>query len=255
MHVSIFVKGMPFFVFLKKYPTFLKEYAKIRGQAEKAGADFPFTKLYPCLEESDEQSGVVAEHYFLQDLLVAQKIFQTNSTLKHVDIGSRIDGFVGHIASFREVEVFDVRDQKLDIANIRFIRADLTAEDFSFVDYCDSLSCLHALEHFGLGRYGDRLNYRGHLVGWDNMFRMLKSGGKLYFSVPIGKQRIEFNAHRVFSIAYLLSLIEGRYEIDSFSYINNENRLITNAVLDERSVESNFNCHYGCGIFELTKRN
>jgi SAM-dependent methyltransferase len=254
MHFSISVKGMPFFVFLKKFPTFLREYAEIRRQAEKAGKDFPFAKLYPCLEEKDEESGIIAEHYFLQDLLVAQKIFQINRPSRHVDIGSRIDGFVGHVASFREVEVFDVRGQNLDIANIRFTRADLTAEDFSFVDYCDSLSCLHAMEHFGLGRYGDRLNYRGHLVGWDNMFRMLKQGGKFYFSVPIGEQRIEFNAHRVFSVAYLLRLMEGRYDIDSFSYINNENRLITHAVLDERSVGNNFGCHYGCGIFELTKR-
>jgi SAM-dependent methyltransferase len=249
----ISVKGMPLFVFLKEFPAFLREYAEIRRQAEKVGKDFPFTKLYPCLEEKDGESGIIAEHYFLQDLFVAQKIFQINPS-RHVDIGSRIDGFVAHVASFREIEVFDVRGQNLDIANIRFTRADLTAEDFSFVDYCDSLSCLHAMEHFGLGRYGDRLNYRGHLVGWDNMFRMLKQGGKFYFSVPIGEQRIEFNAHRVFSVAYLLRLMEGRYDIDSFSYINNENRLITHAVLDERSVGNNFGCHYGCGIFELTKR-
>ena len=253
MRFMISVKGMPLFVFLKEFPAFLREYAEIRRQAEKAGKDFPFTKLYPCLEEKDGESGIIAEHYFLQDLFVAQKIFQINPS-RHVDIGSRIDGFVAHVASFREIEVFDVRGQNLDIANIRFTRADLTAEDFSFVDYCDSLSCLHAMEHFGLGRYGDRLNYRGHLVGWDNMFRMLKQGGKFYFSVPIGEQRIEFNAHRVFSIAYLLRLMEGRYDIDSFSYINNENRLITHAVLDERSVGNNFGCHYGCGIFELTKR-
>jgi len=249
----ISVKGMPLFVFLKEFPAFLREYAEIRRQAEKVGKDFPFTKLYPCLEEKDGESGIIAEHYFLQDLFVAQKIFQINPS-RHVDIGSRIDGFVAHVASFREIEVFDVRGQNLDIANIRFTRADLTAEDFSFVDYCDSLSCLHAMEHFGLGRYGDRLNYRGHLVGWDNMFRMLKQGGKFYFSVPIGEQRIEFNAHRVFSVAYLLRLMEGRYDIDSFSYINDENRLITHAVLDERSVGNNFGCHYGCGIFELTKR-
>ncbi len=33
--------------------------------------------------------------------------------------------------------------------------------------------------------------------------RMLKKEGKFYFSVPIGEQRIEFNAHRVFSVKYL----------------------------------------------------
>jgi hypothetical protein len=72
--------------------------------------------------------------------------------------------------------------------------------------------------------------------------------------VPIGEQRIEFNAHRVFSVAYLLSLMEGHYAVDSFSYINDEQKLITGAALDKEAVENNFGCHYGCGIFELTKR-
>jgi len=78
MRFMISVKGMPLFVFLRKFPTFLREYAEIRRQSEEAGGDFPFTKLYPCLEEKDEESGVVAEHYFLQDLFVAQKIYQMN---------------------------------------------------------------------------------------------------------------------------------------------------------------------------------
>ena len=68
----------------------------------------------------------------------------------------------------------------------------------------DSLSCLHALEHFGLGRYGDPVDYDGYLKGFDNLYRILKPGGRLYFSVPMGPQRIEFDAHRVFSMAYLL---------------------------------------------------
>ena len=253
MRFRILVKGMPLFVFLRNMPAFLREYREIRRQGEKAGGDFPFAKFYPCLQESDQESGVISEHYFHEDLLIARKIF-LNHPERHVDIGSRIDGFVAHVASFREIEVFDVRDLHLDIANIRFTRADLMNREFPFADYCDSLSCLHALEHFGLGRYGDPLDYQGHLRGWENMHRILKPGGKFYFSVPIGEQRIEFNAHRVFSVAYLLGLMEGRYAVDSFSYINDRQKLITDAALDKEAVENNFGCHYGCGIFELTKR-
>jgi predicted SAM-dependent methyltransferase len=121
------------------------------------------------------------------------------------------------------------------------------------VDYCDSLSCLHALEHFGLGRYGDKIDYQGHKRGWNNLYKILKKGGKLYFSVPIGTQRIEFNAHRVFSMDYLLKMIEGRYKIDSFSYVNDAGDLVKNAELNDDLVKTNFSCHYGCGIFELTK--
>ncbi|OHE21640.1 MAG: hypothetical protein A2Z43_01560 [Syntrophobacterales bacterium RBG_19FT_COMBO_59_10] len=253
MHFKIIVKGMPLLTYLKGMPGFLREYREIRRQAEKSGNGFPFGKPYPCLADKGQGSGVLAEHYFYQDLYCARKVFQNNPA-RHVDIGSRIDGFVSHVASFREIEVLDVRDLSPAIPGIRFNRADLTAKNFPLVDYCDSLSCLHAFEHFGLGRYGDPVDYDGHLVGWKNMHRMLKKGGKLYFSVPIGTQRIEFNAHRIFSIAYLLKLMDKRYSIDSFAYINDVQEFIADTALDEASVRNNFGCLYGCGIFELTKR-
>ena len=253
MRFRIIVQGMPLFTYLKGMPVFLKEYGKIRRQASASRESFPFGKFFPCIQEKDQESGVLAEHYFYQDLYVARKVFQ-NNPVRHVDIGSRIDGFVAHVASFREIEVLDVRDFHLSIPNIRFTRANLATNDFSLADYCDSLSCLHSLEHFGLGRYGDPVNYDGHLVGWEHMFRMLKKGGKFYFSVPIGDQRIEFNAHRVFSMAYLLGLIEKRYDIDSFAYINDVQEFITDAVLDATAVRENFGCRYGCGIFEMTRR-
>lgn len=251
MRLSIFVKGMPLLTYLKGMPAFAKDYREIRRQAGQA-TDFPFGKPYPCLMDKDQDSGTLAEHYFYQDLYVARKVFQ-NSPVRHVDIGSRIDGFVSHVASFREIEVLDVRDLHPAIPCIRFTRVDLTAQDFPLVDYCDSLSCLHALEHFGLGRYGDPVDYNGHLVGWENMKRMLKKGGKFYLSVPIGPQRIEFNAHRVFSLTYLLGLMENRFTIDSFAYINDSQAFLDGVTLDETSIRNNFGCRYGCGIFELTK--
>ena len=253
MRFRIIVQGMPLFTYLKGMPIFLREYREIRRQARVSGKSFPFGKLHPCFQEKDQESGVLAEHYFYQDLYVARKVFQ-NNPVRHVDIGSRIDGFVAHVASFREIEVLDVRDLHLGLPHIRFTRADLSAKEFPLTDYCDSLSCLHALEHFGLGRYGDPVDYDGHLVGWENMHRMLKKEGKFYFSVPIGEQRIEFNAHRVFSISYLLALMEKAYDIESFAYINDAGNFISDAALDEASVRENFGCRYGCGIFELTKR-
>lgn len=253
MRFRIIVKGMPLLTYLKGLPGFLREYREIRRQAEISNKDFPFGPSYPCLEDRYAECGTAQGHYFHQDLLIANRIF-LNHPVRHVDIGSRIDGLVAHVASFREIEVLDVRDLHLAIPNIRFTRADLSAKDFPLADYCDSLSCLHALEHFGLGRYGDPVNYNGHLVGWQNMHQMLKKGGKLYFSVPIGIQRIEFNAHRVFSMVNLLEMIEGRYRLDAFSFVDDAGNLIRNPVMSEENVSINFGCRYGCGIFELTKR-
>ena len=221
MRFRIIVQGMPLFTYLKGMPLFLKEYGEIRRQAGVSGKSFPFGKLYPCLQEKDQESGVLAEHYFYQDLYVARKVFQ-NNPVRHVDIGSRIDGFVAHVASFREIEVLDVRDLHLGLPSIRFTRADLSAKDFPLTDYCDSLSCLHALEHFGLGRYGDPLDSFGSEKAFKELIRVLSPGGSLYLSVPVDKEnKVYFNAHRAFTRDYVLELLcELKLEEEKYIYGN-----------------------------------
>jgi hypothetical protein len=122
------------------------------------------------------------------------------------------------------------------------------------IDYCDSISCLHALEHFGLGRYGDPIRYNGHLLGFNNLDRILKKHGKLYLSVPIGPARIEFNAHRVFSLDYLIRLFHDRYRVDHFSYVDDSGNLHCHVDLATADIAANFGCYWGCGIFEMTKQ-
>jgi SAM-dependent methyltransferase len=242
-HIYNLIRGFPFF---------WKNYFLIRKQMKKSSLCFPILKLIPCTGDRFEQSGHVPKHYFYQDILVAQKIF-LNEPERHVDIGSRIDGFVAHVASFREIEVWDIRPLYTNISTIRFRQFDITQRDFEQVNYSDSLSCLHAMEHFGLGRYGDPVDFEGHIVAWNNMYRMLKKGGYFYFSVPIGKQGIHFDAHRIFSLRYLMELIQGLYSIESFSYIDDNNQLHEDVELSQKLVASNCDCSYGCGIFVMRK--
>jgi len=210
-------------------------------------------KAYPCLEDRFSASGTASGHYFHQDLLVARRIFLNNPNI-HVDIGSRVDGFVAHVASFREIEVFDIRELESGIPNVRFIRRDIMQEiEDELQGYCDSLSCLHALEHIGLGRFGDPIRVDGHLVALRNLHNLLKVGGKFYLSVPIGTQRIEFNAHRVFSLDYLLTLLGREYRVDYFSFVDDAGMLHENVELDEKGIAENCGCRFGCGILEMTK--
>jgi SAM-dependent methyltransferase len=166
---------------------FFRNYRAIHRQAAKSRGEFPFRNLSPCLDDRFKAGGVASGHYFHQDLHVAQLIFR-NQPRRHVDVGSRVDGFVAHVASFRPIEVLDIRPMRSTIPNIISRQADVMAEPFPLETCCDSLSCLHALEHFGLGRYGDPVDYYGYQRGWRNLHRMLEPGGKLYFSVPIGPQ-------------------------------------------------------------------
>lgn len=235
-------------------PSYLADRRTLKRQQSESSESFPFGRPCPCLADPHMESGSASGHYFHQDLLVARRICTNNPTV-HVDVGSRVDGFVAHVASFREIRVLDIRPLPQQIPNIEFLQADLMqTPDSNRRDFCDSLSCLHTLEHFGLGRYGDPINFHGHLTGFDNLTLMLKRQGRLYFSVPIGPQRLEFNAHRVFSIAYLLKMFEGRFEVSQFSYVDDEGDLHEDALLAPDEIENNFGCTYGCGIFELIKQ-
>ena len=238
---------------IKGLPAYFRDLKTLKSQRQSAAREFPFGKPYPCLGDRFENSGVAKGHYFHQDLLVASRIHLNNPNC-HIDVGSRIDGFVAHVASFRVIEVIDIRPLPSTIPNVTFIQADLMAPiQESLLECCDSLSCLHAMEHFGLGRYGDPVNYDGYILGLNNLYRMLKKDGKLYFSVPIGPQRIEFNAHRVFSVSYLLECFDGKYCIDQFSFVDDRGNLHENIPITDGDAQSNFGCVYGCGIFELTK--
>ncbi|WP_374521557.1 DUF268 domain-containing protein [Hydrogenophaga sp.] len=192
---------------IRGLPAFLNDRAAFR----KAFAGE--MKLKPCLHDRYEEGGATKSEYFWQDLLVARAIYQANP-LKHVDIGSRVDGFVAHVASFRECEVFDVRPINTTVPGVIFRQADLMDQNsLPITDddgYCDSLSCLHTLEHFGLGRYGDPINPQGYKLGLTNMSKLLRPGGTFYLSTPIGHERVEFNANWVFDPRSIVRCAEAQ---------------------------------------------
>lgn len=160
---------------------------------------------YPCLTDREAGASSLGE-YFWQDLFVARRILDANPR-RHVDVGSRIDGFIAHLACVRVVEVYDIRPLDARIPNVRFRQWDLTdGGPAAPADQADSVSCLHTLEHVGLGRYGDRLDANGWRIALGRLAGLVAPGGRLWLSVPVGRRRVEFNAHRVFDPREILSL-------------------------------------------------
>lgn len=234
-------------------PRYVRDLRAFKSRLNGSVSQFQMAPLYPCLHDWREQGGVATGQYFHQDLHVARRIFLNNPG-RHLDIGSRIDGFVAHVAAFREIVVADIRVVTAKIPNVSFVQADLMQPPPEYLlRFCDSLSCLHAIEHFGLGRYGDPINPEGHLVGMQNLGALLKAGGKFYFSMPIGRQRIEFNAHRIFNVQYMLDNLTAHYRIDQFSYVDDRGDFHENAELRPAEVAKNFGCTFGLGVFEMTK--
>lgn len=153
----------------------------------------------PIIDEYNAASGSIKNQLFHADLLTSQFIFERNPS-NHLDIGSRIDGLVAQIASFRSLDVIDIRP--LDIRphkNINFIREDIL--NINILDQkkkYDSISSIGCLSHIGLGRYGDKINVNGYVEAIDKMSLLLQNNGILYLMVPVGKDGVEFNSHRVF---------------------------------------------------------
>lgn len=218
-----------------------------------ADSEFPWGQDYPCFHDRSAAGGVAYGQYFHQDLLVAQWIFAAQPQ-RHIDVGSRVDGFAAHVATFREIELLDIRPITTSARGLVFHVHDILAHDPSWDAATDSLSCLHTIEHFGLGRYGDPLDPDGWRLGWANMVRMVKPGGTIYLSTMIGPQHLQFDAHRVFSIPTLLELVAPTCDVLELAYVDEAGELHVGADWQAPGVVDSFGCRDGCAILRLRRR-
>lgn len=247
---------------LRPYPTrrpiqavaeVIDEFQRFRAMQAATGDDMPLELSFPCLSDRDAPGGTARGHYFHQDLLVAQRIFELRPS-RHVDVGSRVDGFVAHVAAFREIDVIDVRPTHEQIRNIRFLRGDITQLAPELWSSCDSVSCLHALEHVGLGRYGDPLDPLGSEKALAGLAQLLQPGGTLHLSVPIGRECIAFNAHRIFSFQRIERMLAAEFDVVRFAWVDDAGALHREpelAAIPRRDLDQQA---FGLGIFELVKR-
>jgi len=231
---------------------FLRYYLRYRKQRKewvKQGGKISHSNM--ILSDYHDLAGNAKGHYFHQDLLVAKFIHEQNPK-RHIDIASRIDGFVAHVASYREIEIVDIRPlPKSEHKNIKFVKADLMNP--KELGKTDSLSCLHAIEHFGLGRYADPIDVEGHIKGIANLVDLVSKDGRLYISFPIGKQdEVHFNAHRVFHVESIFKhpSIKDNMNLVRFDYVDDFGNLHTEAKVQA----VNPNIGHGCGIYTFQKK-
>jgi hypothetical protein len=185
-------------------------YRRIRAEI---GQSAPII-LTPYLNERTENAGTVTGHYFWQDLLVAKRVLLA-SPARHVDVGSRVDGLITHLLVFREVEVVDVRPLPYAIPGLKFILDDAIVLSSQEDQSIESISSLHAIEHFGLGRYGDPIDAEGHIRGLRSLQRALAPSGRLYLSLPVGAERVEYNGQRILSPTLPLDVL-SELTLESF---------------------------------------
>jgi SAM-dependent methyltransferase len=201
-------------------------------------------ETYPCLFDKTSGTGVDS-HYFYQHVWAMEKIVACRPAL-HVDVGSNVD-FVGLLGTITKVQFVDIRP--MQVSNMPNLESkygsilELPYEDNSL----ESISCLHVAEHIGLGRYGDPLDPLGTKKAAAELSRCLKPGGNLYFSLPVGKPRLQFNAHRIHSPKQIVEYFSG-LKLLGFSGTNDKKEFIRNA-----NIEDFENQRYSCGMFLFTK--
>ena len=242
-----------FFKAFLRIPTFLKDYYNFKKLNKNKNQLYYFK---PCLHDRFEEGGVTNSEYFWQDLMVARLIFDANPK-SHIDIGSRIDGFVAHVASFREINVVDIRPVNTKINGIIFKQLDIMESSYfainsPYYEKYDSVSCLHTIEHFGLGRYGDPIDPDGYFKGLSNIINMLEQDGLFYLSTPIGKERVEFNANRIFNTKGLIDLLESK-KMKLIKLLTFDNGCINEFNLNEVDFKSFETFEYKLGFFLFKK--
>ncbi len=208
--------------------------------------------INPQLFDKGKEGAIYGE-YFFQDLYVAKAIIRENPQ-SHIDIGSRVDGFIGILSLNRSVDVFDIRPINIKIENIKFHQYDITKHYDNFNNTSDCISCLHTIEHFGLGRYGDEVDSNSWKLAFKNMSLILKINGIFWLSTPIGIERVEFNANRVFNPNTIIDFAIGlNLQLEEFAYFINDNVIKSDNIINDLSKLSNLD--YSLGIFKFRKIN
>jgi SAM-dependent methyltransferase len=198
---------------------------------------------YPILNEKTSTTHFDS-HYTYHPAWAARILAQTRPSL-HVDISSTLH-FCTMVSAFIPVEFYDYRPAKLNLRGLESKSGDLTCLPFA-ENSVESFSCMHVVEHIGLGRYGDPLDPDGDLKAIAELKRVLKKGGSLLFVVPVGRPKILFNAHRIYSYEQIMSYFSG-LQIEQFALVNDRGEFTINAEPDDASQQ-----RYGCGCWWFIK--
>lgn len=229
-----------------KFEQDLQQFLKFHDQTERRFA-LNGEDLIPCLE--DNTSYTWFDRHYIYHPAWAARLVKRISPAYHVDISSTLS-FSSMLSAFLPVKFYDYRPAKLILDGLSSDKADLTKLHFES-NSIQSLSCMHTVEHIGLGRYGDPLDYDGDLKAMKELSRVVAKGGNLLFVVPVGGEaRIMFNAHRVYTKQMIVDSFPDLTlkEYALVSILNDDYGLILDPSEEVMSKE-----RYGCGCFWFVK--
>lgn len=233
---------------LSYYLLFLKDFSTFKKISKK---DNRFQVLWKNRRPQlfDKTSKTFFDTHYIYHPAWAARILAKTKPEKHIDISSSLS-FCSIVSAFVPIDFYDYRPANVRLSNLNSKKADLLNLPFSN-ESIDSLSCMHTIEHIGLGRYGDPIDPEGDIKAINELKRVLAKNGNLLFVVPIGKPKIQFNAHRIYSYDQIISYFKG-FELKEFSLIP-DNALDVGILKNVGRSEADAQ-NYGCGCFWFIKK-
>jgi hypothetical protein len=224
------------------------EYQSFRAMAARSNRTLPLRRdeALPCLDDRSAKTPFDA-HYTYHPAWAARAIARIRPQ-RHVDIASALS-FGTILSAFVPVEFYDLRPAPLRLSNFGSGSADLSR--LAFPDgSISSLSCMHVIEHIGLGRYGEPLDPDGDIGAIRELIRVLAPGGDLLVAVPVGRSRIEFNAHRIYDFREFREYFRA-LELVEFALVPDGET--PPGLLVDPSPDVVYAQEYGCGCFWFRK--
>ena len=227
---------------LARYPQYFLDW---RRYGKMDGAEtIKLSETYPCLFDNKAKTRFDS-HYFYQGIWAFKKIQQVRPKL-HVDVGSYVY-FVGLLTAITKVHFVDIRPLEAPgLANFESVEGSILQMPYESGSL-ESVSCLHVAEHIGLGRYGDPLDPLGTKKAAEELSRCLAKGGHLFFSLPVGKPRLCFNAHRIHSPRQILEYFKDLTLVE-LSGTDDNKRFVEGIDIDILE-----DSKYACGLFWFKK--
>ena len=227
---------------LTRIPRYVRDwrrFASLQRGARPALAD-----SYPCLADWTSTTHF-DPHYFYQGAWLARRLAVRRPAGLHVDVGSSVLT-LSVLSAAVETLFLDIRPLVSHLRGLHCVAADigrLPLRDGTV----DSISCLHVIEHIGLGRYGDAIDPAGAASAAAQLAAVVAPGGRLYLSTPVGRGRVCFNAHRVFDPEAVPIMFPGLSLVE-FCYVDDAG-VFHEGVATERAG----GCDYACGMFILER--